>query len=507
MELILELARQARRAESASSLQFLLVNQTHALVPYLTGLLWIEDEGVILQSGVSHVERHSPFTLWVNEICSSLANQEDSCVVHADMFSEEQLIHWGESLPENALWLPVHGYKSRAGFLVARTNIFTDKDLSLLDEWVDIWSHAWIKVAAPSVQGELKNVWNKLNEYLPSKEQLKNNSKDIWRGGLYVVQLIRNKPTIVYHWICAIFKIIRLKIQFASRWIKRNGFEESYLALINEIKAIWSNKKRRWKWIFWIVVFFPVRLTVLAPGELVPENPVIIRVPIEGVIDEFYVAPNDRIVSGQPLFSLDLTSILSKLQIAQQEIQVATQEYRQSALQSLTDSKSRGQLAAQEGKAAERKIEAEYLQSILDKAKIKAPRDGIVIFDDPTEWIGKPVVAGEKVMIVAKDGEVEIEAWIPIGDVLEVSKGASVTLYLNASPFSSVTGALRYIGHEPMQRPDGSYAYRVRASVKSETKSSRIGWKGTAKVSGQFVPLSYWVLRKPLASLRQFIGI
>ncbi|WVH09967.1 MAG: hypothetical protein EoVTN8_1480 [Fluviibacter phosphoraccumulans EoVTN8] len=50
----------------------------------------------------------------------------------------------------------------------------------------------------------------------------------------------------------------------------------------------------------------------------------------------------------------------SRFNVAQQETQIAASEYRQSALQSLTDAKSRSQLVPQEGKAAERKVEAGF---------------------------------------------------------------------------------------------------------------------------------------------------
>ena len=80
-------------------------------------------------------------------------------------------------------------------------------------------------------------------------------------------------------------------------------------------------------------------------------------------------------------------------------------------------------------------------------------------------------------------------------------------MYLNASPLRPVVGQLRYVGHEAMQRPDGSYAYRLRAKLAAGEQVPRVGLRGTAKISGEFVPLGYWVLRKPLASIRQFLGI
>ncbi len=245
----------------------------------------------------------------------------------------------------------------------------------------------------------------------------------------------------------------------------------------------------------------------MAPAELVASHPAVIRVPIEGVVDEFFVKPNEKVIEGQPLFKLDLTSLKSRLQIAQQETQVASTEYRQSTLQSLNDPKSRTQLAPQEGRASEKKLESEYVRDLLDKAQIKSPREGVAIFDDPSEWIGKPVQAGERVMIVANEKEMEIEAWIASDNAIQLPQNAKVTLYLNISPLSPIKGNVKSISYEAIQRPDATYAYRLRAIVDEKNINQRIGLKGTAKISGQYVPMIYWIFRKPLAFVRQFLGL
>jgi hypothetical protein len=66
---------------------------------------------------------------------------------------------------------------------------------------------------------------------------------------------------------------------------------------------------------------------------------------------------------------------------------------------------------------------------------------------------------------------------------------------------------LRYVGHEAIERPDGNYAYRVRATLHRLDERARIGLKGTAKLEGGRVPLIYWVMRRPLASLRAWLGV
>lgn len=505
--LLMELSRRARRAESAKALEFMLVNQSISLVHYAIALLWVADEGVVLQSGVSHVERNSPFIQWMNEVADVLSDQTALCEVQSDMLLPALERTWSDWLPPYAVWVPITRPSGHAGLLLCRDKPFNEGELVLLQEWIETWTHAWRMLAAPSVHGELTRFWHRWLGLLPSRETLLSECRKFWLGTQMTAAAVRANPRCMWLWLKSLVLAGRVRVIAWHDWIRQEGADGLRRALIAEARSIWADKRRRWKWIVWTLILFPVRLSVLVPGELVPENPAVIRVPIDGVVDEFFVSPNEQVVSGQPLLKLDLTALLSKAQVAQQEILVATQEYRQSALQSLTDAKSRGQLAAQEGKAAERRIEADYTQAMLDKATINAPRGGVVILDDPTEWIGKPVAAGEKVMVVATEGQVEIEAWIPVGDMLEVPKGASVTLYLNAKPFSPVSGTMRYVGHEPLSRPDGTYAYRVRASLPSGETGPRVGLKGTAKVNGEFVPLSYWILRKPLAAIRQYLGI
>ena len=46
----------------------------------------------------------------------------------------------------------------------------------------------------------------------------------------------------------------------------------------------------------------------------------------------------------------------------------------------------------------------------------------MVLFDSPSEWIGKPVQTGERVMRVADPDAVEIEAWVPVGDAIPLAE-------------------------------------------------------------------------------------
>jgi multidrug efflux pump subunit AcrA (membrane-fusion protein) len=209
--------------------------------------------------------------------------------------------------------------------------------------------------------------------------------------------------------------------------------------------------------------------------------------------------------AGDPLFGFDEAILASRLDVATQALATAEAEYRQSAQQALYDAKPKAQLAVLAGKIEERRADLDYLRGELERARVVAPQDGIAIFDDPSEWIGKPVSTGERIMRIAAPGDVEIEAWMPVGDAIPLPADAPVKLYLNASPLFAVSAQVRYAAHDAVQRPDGSYAYRIRASLDNAT-DQRVGLKGTARISGRRVPLIYWMVRRPLAVIRQTVG-
>lgn len=149
--------------------------------------------------------------------------------------------------------------------------------------------------------------------------------------------------------------------------------------------------------------------------------------------------------------------------------------------------------------------EAEFLQGQFERSHVVAPQDGIALFDEPSEWIGRPVQTGERVMRIAQGHDVEIEAWVAVGDAIPLTLDAPVRLYLSSDAFSAVEGRLRYLAHDAVLRPDNTYAYRLRATL-AEPTGQRVGLKGTAKVQGEWTVLGRWIFRRPLASIRQFVA-
>lgn len=272
-------------------------------------------------------------------------------------------------------------------------------------------------------------------------------------------------------------------------------------------RRLWYRRKTTWALLAsLLILFMPVRMTVLASGEVVPAQPVVVRAPIEGVIERFDVQPNSTVQKGQALFGFDPVLIETRVNVARQALETALAQYRQTSQMALSDPKFKIELASQAGSIEEKRAEFEYLKDQKKRATVKAPAEGLVLFDDPSSWIGKPVAIGERIMRIAKTGDTEVEAWLPISDAVDLAAGDSIVLYLQADPLVPVRAKLSYFSHDAVERPDGTYAYRIRGQL-DPNQSPRVGLKGTAKLSGQWTVLGYWLLRRPIAVMRTTLGL
>ena len=138
--------------------------------------------------------------------------------------------------------------------------------------------------------------------------------------------------------------------------------------------------------------------------------------------------------------------------------------------------------------------------------EVQAPRAGVVIFGDKSEWIGKPVVVGERIMEVANPEEFELKIDLPVEDAIVLREGAEVEVFLNASPLQAIPATLRHASYHATILPTNVLAYRVEAEFTESSEDIRIGWQGTAKVYGEQVTLFFYLFRRPLGVLRQTLG-
>lgn len=464
---LLRLARRTREVTLTGELGFIAVNETRDLLPYRQAVLWVDGSGVVALSGVVAPEANTPYLQWLGQVVRRLASADFSAdttrpvrLIASDLPAEEAA-EWSEWLPEFALWLPFSNKGNSGGWLLARDEAWDDEELPLLQEWQSLWAQAW---ALQHAERAKTSPWRRAQTVLLKLKPSRGNLKSMWQHARQA-----------QNW------------RQLGHWLLHTRRGRITLATV-------------------IVFLFPVRLSVIAPGQLVPATPAVIRSPLDGIVEKVLVQPSQSVQIGTPLVEFDRISLASRLEVALQALATAEAEYRQYAQQALTEPKAKAQMAASQGRIEEKRTEVAYLDALNQRAILTAPRRGIALLDDPSEWVGRPVSTGERILMVADEKDAEIEAWLSPGDLIDLPGNAEATIFLNAHPLSPVSGSVRYVTHEAILQPEGHYAYRLRASLSPGEEAPRVGLKGSVKVNGRFVPIVYWVLRKPLAVARAFVG-
>jgi len=270
----------------------------------------------------------------------------------------------------------------------------------------------------------------------------------------------------------------------------------------------WSILRRRWllAGLLGLLLLIPVRQTVTTSVEVVPLNPVLVRVALEGVIERFHVEPNQAVVAGQPLFELDPTKLQGSIDVARNALTVAEADFRQTAQQALSDPRAKALLVVRSGEVERRQRELAYLEQLGDRLKVVAPVAGIAVFNDANDWLGRAVSVGEKVVDIADPEHVEFQIHLPVDDMLPLPEQAHADIYLNVAPDQALPAKVRYQGYQAEPTAEGILAYRLKAALAEGTKPPRVGLRGVARLQGERVALGYWLFRRPLSWLRQSIG-
>lgn len=257
-----------------------------------------------------------------------------------------------------------------------------------------------------------------------------------------------------------------------------------------------------------LCLLLPVRLSVLAPAELKSGESFVVRSPVQGVVDILHVNSNVPVQEGQLLVSLDDTALGTELEVAEQELEIARAEFRQSSQAAAFSDEASASLQVQRITLEKIIARVNYLNDLLSRTKITSPQSATVIVEDEDEFIGRPVQLGERLLTLVDEDNLELELWLPVGDDIELLAGSSVNFFPNVAPDRVYSGELLSLNYEAQLSPLGTLAYRARASVSlPEGAFSRIGMRGTGKLFGKQVSLFYYLFRRPISFVRQLVGL
>lgn len=290
-------------------------------------------------------------------------------------------------------------------------------------------------------------------------------------------------------------------------------YAHAWLAL-SPHHARWSPTAHR-RWLIGAAVLaagalaVPVRLSALAPVEVVPARPAVLASPIQGVVDKVLVAPNTLVKAGDAVISFEDTRLRNEQALAEQRLAVARARSLRSSQAAFGSPDASHDVAINKAELDLAQAEFQYATDVLQRTRLAAPMAGVVVYSDRRDLEGRPVEVGQQLVQIADPKQVEFRIELPVRDSIVIGDTAEVTVYLDSAPLHPITARLSRASYQARPTADKVLAFTLTAQPEQAEAAGtplRIGSRGTAQVYGERVPLVYKVVRRPLAALRQWAG-
>lgn len=429
-----------------AELGFVICNETRQLVEYRQAALLTLDEGnrarLIAHSGLSDTDRNTPYALWLAAVAKAIAPR---C----------------RALPANLRLLPLY------------PDMLSP---ALAQEWPE-WlpEHVWVfALAGPDDSCRALLL---LGRDTPWPETLAPDSAEF-----LLLQL------------CGLYGYAWWSLSAGASPIRRFLQKNTGKRLLWGLAALL------------LILCIPVREYSLVPAEIVSLKSEVITVPEQGVIKRMVVAPNSPVKAGDVLALLDDTTLQNRLAVARAELDTANLTLHQTTQKAMEDQQAKSDLAMAAGRYREKQVEVASLERDLKKLTLRAPGDGVFVYSDPDDWTGRPVQTGERIGLLADPSALGVRGWAPVGEYTNLAPGAPITLFLKVAPLDSLSATLTYAGYQAVEAPNGVASYLLRGTLDGNPGVARIGLQGTARVTGSWQALGYLLFRRPLASLRAWVG-
>lgn len=215
--------------------------------------------------------------------------------------------------------------------------------------------------------------------------------------------------------------------------------------------------------------------------------------PSDGFLQAALVHPGDRVKAGQPLADL-----------AQRELQRERDKWasqlaqHESGYVGAMARADRGDAGVALAKAQEAEAQLALVEDQLQRTRLVAPFDGVVIQGDLSQSIGAPVKQGDALLTVASLARFRVIVDIDETDVAHVKPGQSGAVTLSSLPWDRLP--VRIVRVVPLaQARDGRNVFEVQAEfVGSLPAAVRPGLLGQARLDTGRTPWG-WSLLRPIA--------
>ncbi len=244
------------------------------------------------------------------------------------------------------------------------------------------------------------------------------------------------------------------------------------------------------------VLAVPLPWRVSAPARLEGGVQRAVVAATDGFLHQANVRPGDRVRAGQVLAELNSQDL--QLERRRRESELRQQENAYRAAQARAD---RAQMVTLQARAAEAQALLSLVEAQLQRARIEAPFDGIVIKGDLGQNLGAPVQRGEVLMVLSPNDSFRLILEVDEADVAAIRAGQRGELALAAQPDRTLAFTTRRIVPVAASAEGRSF-FEVEAALDQASPQLRPGLSGVAKVEAGSRPLGWLLAHRALDWLR-----
>ena len=247
-----------------------------------------------------------------------------------------------------------------------------------------------------------------------------------------------------------------------------------------------------------LLMAVPLPWRVSAPARLEGSVQRAVVAAADGFLQQANVRPGDRVTAGQVLAQLSSQDL--ELERTRRESELRQHEGGYRAAQARND---RTQMVISQSKAAETQALLTLAETQIDRTRLQAPFDGIVIKGDLSQSLGAPVQRGEVLMVLAPNDSFRLILEVDETDIAAIQPGQRGQLALAAEPGQPIGFSTRRI--VPVATAaDGRNYFEVEATPDSSQAqaSLRPGLSGVAKIEVGERSLGWLLFHRAVAWLR-----
>lgn len=286
----------------------------------------------------------------------------------------------------------------------------------------------------------------------------------------------------------------------APLWQSQNRARQGFFwSMRNRVKTVYRNTAQKKKLALAGALSIGLLVLLCLPGtHWVPAQAALegkvqraVVVPEDGYLQEADVKAGEVIRQGQVLAQLDNKS----LQLEIQRWQAEKQEYERQYNRELT-ALNPVEMRIAKAKIAQADAQLSLYRERLQRVRITAPIDGVIIKGDLSRAVGSPVQRGQVLYEIAPLDEFKLVIQVPQKSIRHLQQGQSGYVVLSALPhdhipFTLISVASVYSEHEQ------DIAYRVEAEISGMSHNLRPGMSGYAKIHTGKKPYG-WLIVRPL---------